>query len=200
VEPDDGERQFMTSTLRQGGFDVDATDSGTQALEVANRHAPELAILEVRVGDICGYEICRALREQHGNGVAIMFASADRQEAPDRVAGFLLGADDYVGKPLTADELLARAKALIRRVSGRGRGPVSQPRSGLTERELEVLRLLADGLDQATIAQRLFITPKTVSKHIEHILTKLPARSRAEAVAIAYRRGLHAPKPLVTAV
>ena len=53
-----------------------------------------------------------------------------------------------------------------------------------------MLGLLAEGLDQRAIARRLFIAPKTVGKHIEHILAKLPARSRAEAVAIAYRRGL----------
>ena len=64
---------------------------------------------------------------------------------------------------------------------------------GLTRREMEVLQLLALGLDQPKIAERLVISPKTVSKHIEHILEKLPARSRAEAVAIAYQRGLHAP-------
>jgi DNA-binding CsgD family transcriptional regulator len=62
-----------------------------------------------------------------------------------------------------------------------------------------MLHLLADGHNQPAIAERLYITPKTVAKHIEHILTKLPARSRAEAVAIAYQTGLHAPHPTTTA-
>lgn len=54
-----------------------------------------------------------------------------------------------------------------------------------------MIQQLADGLDQPTIASRLFITPKTVAKHIEHTLRKLGVHSRAEAVAVAYQRGLH---------
>jgi DNA-binding CsgD family transcriptional regulator len=72
-------------------------------------------------------------------------------------------------------------------------------KTGLTGSELEVLHLLAGGHNQHAIAQRLYITPKTVAKHIEHILTKLPSRSRAEAVAIAYQTGLHAPHQTATA-
>ena len=62
--------------------------------------------------------------------------------------------------------------------------------SGLTRRELQVLRLLADGQAQAEIASELVISTKTVGTHIEHILSKLDVRSRAQAVALAYREDL----------
>jgi DNA-binding CsgD family transcriptional regulator len=62
--------------------------------------------------------------------------------------------------------------------------------SGLTPRELQVLRLLADGLSQTAIADQLVLSPKTVGNHIEHILSKLGVRSRSQAIAMAYRSDL----------
>lgn len=121
--------------------------------------------------------------------------SFDRTEALDRAAGLLIGADDYLTKPISADELLARVRALLRRHAAREQasGTAAAGPSTLTAREMEVLHLLADGLGQDAIATELVVTPKTVAKDIERILLKLGARSRAEAVAIAYQRGLHTP-------
>ena len=113
----------------------------------------------------------------------IIFLSGARTESYDRVAGLLLGADDYLVKPYAAGELLARLTNLIRRSRARTVGVTRR----LTKRELEVLELLGDGLRHDDIARRLFISPKTVATHVEHILRKLDARSRAEAIAIAYR-------------
>jgi DNA-binding NarL/FixJ family response regulator len=193
VDPDPGQRNFIVALLARAGFRAQAVATGEEALEAVRQRRPRLVVMEVRLGDISGYEVCRALREEFGDGLGIVFASADRTDPCDRVAGLMIGADDYLCKPLARDELLARVRALARRAGAYDhiKGPVLH--AGLTARELEVLQLLADGLDQLAIAAKLFITPKTVGKHIEHILTKLPARSRAEAVAIAYQRGLHVP-------
>jgi DNA-binding NarL/FixJ family response regulator len=194
VDPDPDQRRQMKALLDRGGFRSQSVSSGEQALEAARQSRPHLVVLEVRLGDISGYEVCRALRAEFGDDIGIVFVSSDRTDSCDRVAGLLIGADDYLPKSLTGDELLARIRALSRRAGAYDHLKSAALRGGLTERELEVLHLLADGLHQGAIAQRLFITPKTVGKHIEHILTKLPARSRAEAVAIAYRRGLHSPE------
>jgi DNA-binding NarL/FixJ family response regulator len=199
VDPDPGQRGLIGALLKRIGFRAEGVATGEQALEAARRRRPRLVVLEVRLGDISGYEVCRALREEFGDGLGILFVSADRTDPCDRVAGLLLGADDYLGKPLVGDELLARVRALARRAGAYDHLKAPALQAGLTSRELEVLHLLADGEDQHAIARRLYITPKTVAKHIEHILTKLPARSRAEAVAIAYQRGLHAPRPIATA-
>jgi DNA-binding NarL/FixJ family response regulator len=110
-----------------------------------------------------------------------MFVSGERTESYDRVAGLTIGADDYLAKPFEPDELLARLRGLLRRC-----GATSFV-SPLTRREQEVLSLLADGLDQDEIARRLVISRKTVGSHIERILAKLGAHSRAEAVALAYK-------------
>jgi DNA-binding NarL/FixJ family response regulator len=99
------------------------------------------------------------------------------------VAGLLLGADDYLPKPVRFDHLIARVRRLVAR-SASVAGPVA---SRLTLREQEILGLLADGLEQQEIADLLFITPKTVAKHIERILSKLGVHSRAQAIVLALR-------------
>jgi DNA-binding NarL/FixJ family response regulator len=200
VDPDPGQRAFIGAVLARAGFHTEAVATGERALEAVRLRRPRLVVLEVRLGDISGYEVCRALREQFGDGIGIVFVSADRTDPCDRVAGLMIGADDYLCKPLARDELIARVRAVARRARHSEHLEAPPTQAGLTSRELEVLRLLADGCDQHAIATKLFITPKTVAKHIEHILTKLPACSRAEAVAIAYQRGLHAPDRPVAAV
>ncbi len=132
-----------------------------------------------------GYEVCRQLRDDFGDEIAIVFISGERTEEYDRAGGLLLGADDYIVKPFAAGELLARARRFIDRAARRQNGE-----SPLTARESEVLKLLAEGLRQEAIAERLFITPKTVATHIQNILEKLQLHSRAEAVAYAHQHGL----------
>jgi DNA-binding NarL/FixJ family response regulator len=115
-----------------------------------------------------------------------VFVSGERTESYDRVAGLLVGADEYLVKPVSPDELLIRVERLVGRST-----PVAPPVAAkLTRRELEILSLLAQGLHAAEIAARLFISPKTVSTHVDRILRKLGVRSRAQAVALAYRRDL----------
>lgn len=190
ADPDAAWRDLMSHHLGERQFEVVAVPSGHEALMRAGTERFGVAVLEVHLRDITGYEVCRAVRESFGNAVAVMFVSARRTETADRVAGLMLGADDYLTKPFAGDELVARVTTLMRRVTraelafGGGSGPA------LTARELQVLQLLADGHNQHDIARSLVITPATVGKHIEHILEKLPARSRAEAVALAYQRGL----------
>ena len=149
-----------------------------------------MTILETHLPGVSGYEICRELRERYGENLPIIFISAARTEETDQVAGLLLGADDYFPKPIQMDRLLAR----LRRLTARSGAVASPVGARLTPREREVLTLLTEGLEQNEIAQRLFVTPKTVAKHIERVLGKLGVRSRAQAIALALRNdGLAAP-------
>src|SRR5438105_10116278 len=188
VEDDPAVRELLAALLQDAGFETDTGETGNAALDAVGDERPTLVLLDVRLPDMSGYSVCRALREQRPDSVPIIFLSGERTEWYDRVGGLLLGADDYITKPFAPDELVARVRSLLRRADRSVRE--DPPKSNLTARESEVLRLLADGLSQSDIAARLFISSKTVATHIEHILEKLDVRSRAQAVAYAYREGL----------
>jgi DNA-binding response OmpR family regulator len=193
VEDDSTVCDLVAEVLQRAGFQTETAQTGDEALDAVGARKPTLVLLNVRLPDMSGYTVCRALRDQRPDSMPIIFMSGERTEWFDRVGGLLLGADDYIVVPFVPDELVARVRTLLRRSDRPIReGP---PRSNLTARESEVLRLLADGLSQADIAGRLFISSKTVATHIEHILEKLEVRSRAQAVAFAYREGLLAAPP-----
>jgi DNA-binding NarL/FixJ family response regulator len=186
ADRDDEERAVLAGLLERAGFDVVEAASGDDALTLAQESALSLVILEVPLPGMSGYEVCRALREERGKDIPVLFLSGARTESYDRVAGLSLGADDYLVKPYAPEELLAR----IRRLVAKPRPNPADRAGGLTPRELEILQLLAGGQSPDTIAGDLFISTKTVATHIEHIFVKLNVHSRVEAVAVAHRDGL----------
>ena len=192
VSLDDDVREPLTRLFGRAGFSTSTVTSGEDALSTALRERPSLVVLDLELADMTGYELCYELRDQVGEGLPIIFVSGDRTETSDRVAGLLIGADDYLAKPFDVDELLARARRLL------ARAPLLPATADvpLTGREIQVLQLLSDGLTQEAIAKELFISPKTVATHIQRILTKLGVHSRTEAVAIAYRDGLVRGRPM----
>jgi DNA-binding NarL/FixJ family response regulator len=186
VDDDYASRELVSAVLGRAGFSVVDAANGETAMAAVRRHRPRLVILDIRLPDISGYEICRELRDEFGDRLAIMFLSGERTEGFDLAAGLLMGADDYVVKPFSPDELLARVR---RRLPPAEEAEAPLP-SDLTKRELEVLGLLSEGLSQKEIAAELVISSKTVAAHVQHILGKLGVHSRTQAVAQAYRRGL----------
>jgi DNA-binding NarL/FixJ family response regulator len=185
ADADAGFRRQVSALLRAAGYQPCVAKTGPAALEATRRLRPGLVVSDVRLPEICGYEVCRKLRDEFGAGLPIIFVSGERTEPSDRIAGLLVGADDYLAKPLEFDEFLVRIRALLRRSHS-----TAPPASDLTARELEILQLLADGLKTSDIAGQLFISRKTVGTHIENILRKLRVHSRTEAVGLAYREGL----------
>ena len=138
-----------------------------------------------------GYEVCRMLRDE-GHEVPIFLLSAAHTESVDRVAGLLLGADDFLVKPFDPNELVARAHRHVKRRTAPLHPPKATPAT-LTRREAEILGLLTSGWSQKAIATELSISPKTVGTHIQNLLGKLDVHSRAELVARAYLLGLVEP-------
>ena len=198
VDSDGHSRTLISSVLKRVGYTTYMAGTGEEALAAANREAPALVILEVLLPGVSGYEVCRELKDQFGEALPIVFVSGTRTESGDRVAGLLVGGDDYLVKPFDPEELLARVRRLLP-------APLADGRMArkLTRRELDVISLLVEGLSQPEIAEKLFISPKTVDKHIEHILAKLGVHSRAQAVARAVRdeliEGHRRARPAVTA-
>jgi len=183
--------RFIEGVLQRAGY-ASHVGTGEDAVALARERRPAAVILDVILPGTTGYEICRELREEHGNDLPIVFVSGTRTEPADRVVGLLIGADDYLVKPIDPDELTARLRRLITRsAAARAQaGRSAEIFSDLTRRESEVLRLLARGLNQEDIARELEISHATVGTHIQRILTKLDVHSRTQAVALAYRERL----------
>jgi DNA-binding NarL/FixJ family response regulator len=182
VDADRRFRRMGRRVLSATGLEVREATSGEEGLRIVAETEVALVLLEVRLRDTSGYEVCRRLRDEHGDGLPIVFVSGDRVESSDRVAGLLVGADDYLVKPVAPDELVTR----VRRQLQRSPAPTGVALR-LTRREQEVLALLASGLGPVEIARNLEISPKTVATHVEHIYAKLGVHTRAQAVASAFR-------------
>jgi len=191
VDEDHDARTRMVRALLRAGFQVRECAEGEEALAAAGFERPAAVVLEVDLPDVDGFEVCRELRDRFGDDLPVVLVSGRRVTTHDRIAGLLIGADDYLVKPVNADELLVRLRRLLTRSAGSPGGTSDAAvRDGLSPRELEILRLLARGLSAAAIAERLVISRKTVSTHLQHVMAKLGVHSRAQAVAEAYRLGL----------
>jgi DNA-binding NarL/FixJ family response regulator len=194
VDDDRGFSEMICVLLERAGYASVEASNAEEALAAVQRERPAAVLLDVQLAGGNGYAICRDLRDQFGEQLPIIFVSGTRTEPSDRVAGLLIGADDYLAKPLDPDDLLARVRrAVSRSIAGAERatnGRGNEAASALKPRERDVLTLLAEGLATGAIAERLFISPKTVGTHVQRILAKLGMHTRAEAIAFAYREGL----------
>lgn len=182
ADPDAASRAHLAGLLRRIGCDVAEARTAGELLDRATREMPAIVVVDLALADVSAYECCRVLRERHGVHLPIVMVSEHRREPADEVAALLLGADDYICKPVNAEIFCARVRRMLARTQAR----VSSV-SPLTPRESEVLSLMVDGVPAPEIAVRLSITDKTTATHIEHILAKVGAHSRAQAVAFAVR-------------
>jgi len=195
IDCDSAFRALAEEHLGRAGYVTLPAASGEEAIALLDGDPPVLAIVEVELPGLNGLALLRELHQTFGTELPIFLVSERHQTPIDRTAGLLLGADDYLGKPLDAAELVARVRRSLRRsgasaANGDGRNGLQLH---LSPREREILSLLAEGQSQKHIAATLVISPKTVATHIQHVLAKLGVHSRAEAVAAAYRRGLIEP-------
>ncbi len=113
VDDEDNLRSMLQAALRHVGFEVHPESSGRGALDAATRVRPDLIVLDVMLPDLDGFEVCRRLR-QDGSQVPVLFLTA-RDTTEDRVRGLTLGGDDYLVKPFSLEELVARITAVLRR-------------------------------------------------------------------------------------
>jgi DNA-binding response OmpR family regulator len=192
VEDTSAYAEALQQTLELEGHTVMLAGRAIEALARARAEPPDLVLLDLGLPDKDGYHVLRELRAR-GLECPVLILSARSLEA-DKVEGFRLGADDYVTKPFGAMELLARISALLRR-SRRAAptAPAEAPagvlrvlddkelkeRYGLTDRQIAVARLMAEGCTNAELASRLGLSFFTARNHAEQVMLKLDVANRA---------------------
>ncbi len=106
-------QETLAYNLKRQGYEVETAGDGATALEIARRTHPDLILLDIMLPGMDGFEVCRIIRTEMSTPVLMLTA---RDDEIDRVVGLEVGADDYLTKPFSMRELLARVKALLRRV------------------------------------------------------------------------------------
>ncbi len=106
-------QETLAYNLKKQGYEVQTTGDGTEALKIAREMKPDLIVLDVMLPGLDGFEVCRILRREMTTPVLMLTA---RDDEIDRVVGLEVGADDYMAKPFSMRELMARVKAMLRRV------------------------------------------------------------------------------------
>jgi two-component system nitrate/nitrite response regulator NarL len=179
--------------------------SGADAVKSAALKRPDVVLMDFRLPDVTGPEAARMIQSEHAEA-AIVFHSADESETAllDAVDA---GATAYLTKDATADQIIeavrkaSRGEVLIpvelfARAIARQRGVVTKKRehdqlkSEFTPRELDIIHLLAEGLDTTAMSNSLGIAPHTVEWHVRHVIEKLQVHSKLQAVIAAARKGL----------
>lgn len=127
--------RFVNENLKQEGFTVFSADNGEEALEVLNNNDVQFAILDVMMPQMDGIELCRRIREKYS--LPIMFLSAKSSDI-DKVVGFSTGADDYIVKPFSTIEFIARVKAQLRRYTYFNQNAVQVIKKEINIRGLEI--------------------------------------------------------------
>jgi DNA-binding response OmpR family regulator len=122
IEDDDGIRLALSLALEDEGYSVREAANGTDGLVAFEAHAPDLVLLDLRLPDMSGFDVCRQIRAKSIVPIIIITAQTDTH---DMVAGLEAGADDYVTKPVVPKELAARIRALLRRVHLYGATPLA---------------------------------------------------------------------------
>ena len=113
VDDESSISELVATSLKFVGFDVRTAATGSQALQIAQEFKPHALILDVMLPDQNGFEVCRQIRSE-GQKVGVLFLTA-KDSVEDKIAGLTIGGDDYVTKPFSLEELVARLRALLRR-------------------------------------------------------------------------------------
>jgi DNA-binding response OmpR family regulator len=204
VEDERSITEPLSEALAREGFDTEVAGTAAGALELAARAEPDLVLLDVMLPDGSGYDVCRELRA--GSRVPIIMLTA-RGEETDRIVGLELGADDYIVKPFSAREVVARIRAVLRRAGDHSAppdgpieiGPMLLDRArravaldgeelDLTRKEFELLQLLMSEAGSVITRERLidevwdvnwFGSTKTLDVHVSGLRRKLGDDSRS---------------------
>jgi two-component system, NarL family, response regulator DegU len=197
-------REGLRRTLEEAGYEVvgEAQD-GAEGLELAESTRPHVVLMDVSMPVLDGITATRRMRSRVPDARVVILTMHADQELVDKAR--TAGAAGYLLKDASGDEVAAavRAAADGRQVISAGLAQATQvetvePDGGeelgdtpeLTARELQILQMLADGCSPADVAERLFISPKTVRNHLSNVYEKLGVGSRSQAIVVALKHQL----------
>jgi len=207
VDDDLGTRLAISDFLEATGYSVVMAENGAEGLNRLEACQPHLIVTDVAMPQMDGYELVRRVRSYPAlRLLPVLFLTA-RTETQERIRGYQLGCDVYLAKPFELQELGVIVRNLLERLQmieqeWRSRSAASPHRSekattaqgtariaditiALTTREQEVLYLLAEGLSNVHIGDRLHLSPRTVEKHVSSLLNKTNTSNRSELLRFA---------------
>ena len=191
----DDNPKLLKDALPMYGYHTDTATGGVLGLEYLekNYRNTDLVLLDIMMPKMDGWETLKRIRESKNfNTIPVIMLTAVDEDYK-QISGLKTGADDYIVKPYVLPNLLARIEALIRRSNWnkfrQNKKPVSKESmeniSRLTQRELEILKMVSKGASNADIAEKLFVKEVTIKTHLNNIYKKLNVENRVQAVLLA---------------
>ena len=200
----DDNPQYLADILPSFGYEVQVAHDGLQALQVLTNkdNDIDLVLLDVMMPHLDGFETLKIIRnkEHLENLPIIMLTAVDSEQK--QISGLKFGADDYIIKPFSLPNLLARIEAILRRVKIAQKTIANHTKSvnihvsnenpivPLTQREKEILSCVAQGDNNAAISEKLFVREVTVKTHLNKIFKKLNVTNRTQAVLVAMQMNI----------
>lgn len=218
ADDDPGTCLAVSDYLELKGYSVIAVENGAKALELVDRYKPHLLVTDVTMPQLDGYELVRRVRlKPEFRLLPVIFLTA-RTNTQERIRGYQLGCDAYLAKPFELEELGAVVRNLLERsqliaTEWRSHPPLAKSETAkseaqmaiepahqlpdsdeqmpeFTEREVEVLALLSEGLSNNQIGEQLHLSPRTIEKYVSSLLRKTETNNRAELVRYAMEHHL----------
>lgn len=199
----DDNPKYLQDALPMYGYETTVATDGIQALKVLakanSQETPfDLILLDIMMPNMNGWDTLKSIRNNDKTKHIPIIVLTAINEEQKMVSGLKIGADDYIVKPFVLPNLLARVEAVLRRSKWQKSEAKTtdlsfgsdEPVEALTLREIEVLTLVAQGANNQTIADKLFVKQVTVKTHLNSIFKKLKVKSRTQAVLLAMQMNL----------
>lgn len=192
----DDNPKYLADALPMYGYDVDVATDGLEALKAIASMSYDLILLDVMMPNMDGWDTLKAIRNNKDTKTLPVIMITAVSEDQKVVSGLKIGADDYILKPFVLPNLLARIEAVLRRSNWskekqqKQNLKVNGDLKVLTEREKDVLALVAQGASNQDIAAKLFIRDVTVKTHLNTIFKKLKVSNRTQAVLLALQMNI----------
>ncbi|VXD25942.1 Two-component response regulator [Planktothrix serta PCC 8927] len=213
VDDDLGTRLSISDYLDISGYSVIAAENGQEALRLVEQYQPHLIVTDIAMPEMDGYELIKRVRARPVFRLLPVIFLTAHTSTQERIRGYQLGCDNYLPKPFELEELGVVIRALLERsqlIESEWRvrladtvPDVSEATSeavvikspptleiSLTQREREVLDLLAEGLSNIAIGDHLHLSPRTVEKYVSSLLRKTDSNNRAELIRFALKNNL----------